>query len=89
MNAGARLHLRTERQSFRLLPQSGAVLFAIRVHSTPLARLAGIPGATARLAAAVRALPEAMARYKSLPVYRDALLAWLDTAGCSSRHEQA
>jgi hypothetical protein len=89
LNAGARLHLRTERQTFRLLPRSGAVLFTIRVHSYPVARLAGIPGAATRLASAVRALPEPMATYKSLPVYRDALLTWLDAAGCSSPSDQA
>ncbi|MBK1657199.1 heme-dependent oxidative N-demethylase family protein [Paracraurococcus ruber] len=77
-NAGERLHLRTERQTFRRLPATGRVLFGIRVHSTPVARIAAMPGASARLAAAVRALPEEMGRYKSLPVYRAALLAHLD-----------
>lgn len=76
-NAGARLWLRVERQTLRLLPESGAVLFTIRVHVTPLARLPA--GATAaRLAEAVRALPEATARYKSIAPFRDAVLAWLD-----------
>jgi hypothetical protein len=79
-NAGTRLFLRTERQTFRLLESSGAVLFTIRVHSTPLARIAAIPGAAARLAGAVRALPEPMRAYKSLPVFQGALLAWLDAA---------
>ncbi len=79
-NAGERLHLRTERQTFRRLPESGAVLFTIRVHSYPLTRVAALPGVAARLAGAVRALPEEMGRYKSLPVYREALLAWLDSA---------
>lgn len=79
-NAGMRLHLRTERQTFRLLPQSGRVLFTIRVHSTPLSRIAALPGAAARLAAAVRALPEAIGTYKSLPAWRDALLGHLDAA---------
>lgn len=77
-NAGARLHLRTERQTFRLLPGSGRVLFTIRVHSYPLARLAALPGVAPRLAAAVRALPEAIGIYKSLPAYRDALLGYLE-----------
>jgi dimethylamine monooxygenase subunit A len=77
-NAGARLHLRTERQTFRRLPRSGRVLFTIRVHSYPLARIAALPGAAPRLAAAVRALPEAMGTYKSLPAYCDALLTWLE-----------
>ncbi|MDO9711088.1 heme-dependent oxidative N-demethylase family protein [Paracraurococcus lichenis] len=79
-NAGEKLHLRTERQSFRRLPSTGRVLFGIRVHSYPLARIAAIPGAAARLAAAVRALPAEMGRYKSLPVYREALLGFLDAA---------
>jgi dimethylamine monooxygenase subunit A len=79
-NAGERLHLRTERQTFRRLPMSGAVLFTIRVHSYSLARIAAIPGAAARLAGAVRALPAEMGAYKSLPVFRDALLAYLAAA---------
>jgi hypothetical protein len=79
-NAGARLHLRTERQTFRLLPETGRVLFTIRVHSTPLARIAAIPGVAARLAGAVRALPQPIAAYKSLPVFRAALLEYLDAA---------
>ena len=79
-NVAARLHLRTERQTFRRLPASGRVLFGIRVHSTPLARIAALPGVAARLAGAVRALPEPIAAYKSLPVFRDALLEYLDQA---------
>ena len=34
-NAGERLYLRVERQTLRRLPQSGAILFGIRVHSLP------------------------------------------------------
>lgn len=78
-NAGTRLHLRTERQTLSRLP-SGSVLFTIRVHAYTLARVAAVPGAAARLAAAVRALPPDLAAYKSLPVFRDALLAFLGGA---------
>jgi hypothetical protein len=77
-NAGTRLFLRTERQTFRLLERSFSVLFGIRVHSHALARVAEVPGAAARLAAAVRALPPALGAYKSLPVFGEALLAYLD-----------
>lgn len=77
-NAGERLFLRTERQSFRRLEPSGSVLFGIRVHRYPLHRVAAVPDAAARLAAAVRALPEPMRAYKSLPVFADALLGYLD-----------
>ena len=77
-NAGERLFLRVERQSFRRLPVSGAVLFGIRVHVYPLSRVIATPSLAARLACAVRALPTAMAQYKSLPMFQDALLAWLE-----------
>ena len=72
------LYLRVERQTLRRLPQSGAVLFGIRVHSYPLARAITTPAAASRLAEAVRALPEATVHYKSLKVFGPALLAWLD-----------
>jgi dimethylamine monooxygenase subunit A len=77
-NAGDRLFLRVERQTLRRLPQTGAILFGIRVHSYPLVRAIATPGAASRLAEAVRALPEATAHYKSLKVFGPALLAWLD-----------
>lgn len=72
-NAGETLFMRVERQTLRLLPETGAILFGIRVHVYPLRRVA-----SPRLAATVRALPDAIARYKSLPTIRTALLTWLD-----------
>ncbi len=77
-NAGAQLFLRVERQTLSRLPRSGFVLFTIRVHTYPLSRVAAQPGAAACLAEAVRAMPEAMAAYKSLPPFRAALLGFLD-----------
>ena len=77
-NAGERLYLRVERQTLRRLPQSGAILFGIRVHSYQLARAIAARTDAARLAEAVRALPEATVHYKSLRSYGPALLAWLD-----------
>lgn len=59
-------------------PESGAVAFGIRTHVTPLAAVAALPGEAARLAAAVRALPPEMRRYKGLHRFDAALLAWLD-----------
>ena len=75
-----RLFLRVERQTLMRLPATGFVLFAIRVHSYPLARVLAVPGAARDLAAAVEALPDSMATYKSLLPFRNALLA------CLSRH---
>ncbi|HLY89584.1 MAG TPA: DUF3445 domain-containing protein [Acetobacteraceae bacterium] len=77
-NAGDSLYLRVERQTLRRLPQSGAILFGIRVHSYQLARAITRPEHAARLAEAVRALPEATMHYKSLRAFGSALLAWLD-----------
>jgi hypothetical protein len=74
-NAGARIFLRVERQTLRLLPESGAVLFAIRVHVYPLQDMAQ---RASLLATAVRALPEAMLHYKSILPFRDAVLGWAD-----------
>jgi len=77
-NAGETLFLRVERQTLRRLPTSDAVLFGIRVHVYPLTDAVADAGGAARLAEAVRALPEATLRYKSLLPIRDALLRWLD-----------
>lgn len=77
-NAATRLFLRVERQTLSRLPESGSVLFTIRVHSYPIARAVADAATASRLAAAIRALPPGMAAYKSVPTYRDALLAWLD-----------
>jgi Haem-dependent oxidative N-demethylase, alpha subunit-like len=77
-DAGGRLYLRVERQTLRRLPDSHAVLFGIRVHVYPLAEVVNAPGRAAALALAVRALPPETVRYKSLAVFRTALLTWLD-----------
>lgn len=79
-NAGERIWLRVERQTLRTLPHSGGVLFGIRTHLYPIARLAADRQVAADLASALRALPEPMALYKSLPPFREALLAYLDKA---------
>ena len=79
-NAPDRLYLRMERQTLTRLPKSGAVLFVIRVHCYPIARVLDVPGAAADLAAAIRAMPPDMTAYKSIPRFRDALLACLDAA---------
>ena len=77
-NAGDTVWLRMERQTLRRLPGSGDILFTIRVYVHPLYSLAAYSGQAVALAAAIRALPPAMQRYKSLPPIRDAVLAWLD-----------
>lgn len=79
-NALEKLYLRVERQTFFRLPNSGTIAFGIRTHVYPLQPIALRAGEAARLAAAVRALPPAMALYKSLGRFRDVLLHALDRA---------
>jgi hypothetical protein len=83
-NAGETLNLRVERQTLRRLPRSGAVLFGIRVHVYSLAQAVTTSAVATSLAAAVRALPDELIRYKSLGTFRDALLGWLETVQCAT-----
>lgn len=73
-----RLYLRVERQTFRRLPESGAVAFGIRTHVTPLSRVASVPGEAARLASALRGLPMELAEYKAIEPFVGALLGALE-----------
>lgn len=78
-NVGQRLFVRVERQTLSLLPQSGGVLFGIRVHVYPLWRIAAQAEAAGRLAAAIRAIPYDLRRYKTFFGYEGVLLAYLDS----------
>ena len=64
------LYLRIERQSLRRLPQTGAVVFSIRVMINPLSDLLAVPGALASLKAAVGAMSPQESRYKSMAPLR-------------------
>jgi hypothetical protein len=77
-NAGDSVFVRVERQTLTRLPETGAVLFTIRTHVYPLARITAQPEIAARLAEAVRVLPPETVLYKSLGRFRDALLTYLD-----------
>ncbi len=81
--AGARLHLRCERQTLRRLPETGWAVFGVKTHVDPLSTLAGRPEACAALAAAVRSLPEGTRAYKAIGRFEPALLAWLDAAAAA------
>ena len=54
--------LRTERQTLRRLPKTGAILFTIRTYTTPVVTLAQEPGVPSRLASAVRSWPDIVAK---------------------------
>jgi hypothetical protein len=77
-NAGEKLWLRVERQTLRRLPQSGAVLFTIRTHVTPLRDAICDFESAEDLALAVRTMPDDVARYRGMRPFRGALLEWLE-----------
>ncbi|QIL89447.1 DUF3445 domain-containing protein [Microbulbifer sp. SH-1] len=70
------LFLRVERQSLRRLPETGAVVFTIRVMINPLADLLAVAGAVAALRVAVQGMSPQESRYKSLAPLRPALDAF-------------
>lgn len=53
--------MRTERQTLRRLPRTGAIVFTIRVHQTPVVELVKEPGVPGRMASAIRSWPEDVA----------------------------
>lgn len=79
-NPIAAAFIRVERQTLRRLPNSGDILFTIRIHLDPLARLVARPEGS-RLAAAfagqLAALDVAQIDYKGLSADRDRLVAAL------------
>lgn len=72
--------MRTERQTLRKLPKSGAVLFTIHTHLVPIEVMAKEPGIPGRLAYAMRHWPDDVAWYKAATLYRDVVLPFLDKA---------
>jgi len=77
------LVMRTERQTLRKLPKSGAVLFTIHTHMVPLTVMAEEAGVPGRLAAAMRNWPEGVNWYKAAKLYKDCVLPFLD-----AKHEE-
>jgi hypothetical protein len=63
------LHLRVERQTIRLMPQTGAVLFTIRIALDPLEAVFAVEGAKEALAHAWRHAPDHVRAYKKWAAY--------------------
>ena len=73
--------LRVERQTLRKLPETGAILFTVRIYVDPLAALERHPDAAAiakALIAQLEALDAAQLAYKGLTLERTRLVARLD-----------
>ncbi|KAG2415153.1 hypothetical protein HFD88_006344 [Aspergillus terreus] len=69
---------RSERQSLRRLPRSGAVVFTIRTYFEPVTEIAKEPYVPGRLASAIRSWDGDVSRYKGREKYEEVLLEYLD-----------
>jgi hypothetical protein len=78
-NAGERVWLRVERQTLQRLPESGAILFGIRIHRARLDAVAREAEGARALLDAIATMHPAMQRYKSLLPIRDAVVAHLES----------
>jgi hypothetical protein len=73
-NAGATLFVRSERQTLRRLPQTGAILFGIGIYVEPLGNLS--PANIAMLGKAVQTLVSGEGDRRGAPAYADSLVAY-------------
>ena len=69
---------RSERQSLRRLPRSGAILFTIRTYFEPITGIVKEDYVPGRLASAVRSWGDDVSRYKGKEKYEQVLLEYLD-----------
>lgn len=74
---------RSERQSLRRLPRSGAVVFTIRTYFEPITEIVKEDYVPGRLASAIRSWGPDVAGYKGRERYGDVLLEYLD-----QKHEE-
>ncbi|GMM93907.1 DUF3445 domain-containing protein [Qipengyuania sp. MTN3-11] len=79
-NAGETLFVRSERQTLRRLPETGAILFTIGVYVSPLGELS--TANTAMLAKAIGTLVEGEGDRRGAGAYADALI------GYANRHSE-
>lgn len=73
-NAGETLFVRSERQTLRRLPQTGAILFTIGIYVAPLGQLS--PANTARLATAMQGLLDGEGERRGAGAYARALIGY-------------
>lgn len=69
---------RSERQSLRRLPKTGAVLFTIRTYFHPITEIAQEDYVPGRLASGIRSWGSDVRQYKGAEKYGDVLLEYLD-----------
>lgn len=73
-----KIHFRTERQSLRRLPRTGAIVFTIRTYMLPLTSLAQEPYAPGKFAEFVRSWKGNIGEYKGSHKFKDVVCEYLD-----------
>ena len=80
-NAGETLFVRSERQTLRKLPETGAIVFTIGIYLAPLGRLSREN--IARMAESLATIPEAEARRRGAPYFAPQLQAYAARHGAA------
>ncbi|EEQ42745.1 hypothetical protein FOB64_006318 [Candida albicans] len=73
-----KLYFRSERQSLRRLPISGAIVFTIRTYFLPVTQLCEEPYIPRRLLNGIQSWSEDVGEYKGFHIFKDALLPYLE-----------
>lgn len=76
--APSSIRLRSERQTLRRLPRTGAIVFGIRTYLFKIEDIARERGVADRLASAIRSWPDDVGVYKGRKMYSEVLLKYLD-----------
>jgi hypothetical protein len=85
--APSTLRLRSERQTLRRLPRTGAIVFGIRTYLFKIEELARERGVADRLGSAIRSWPDDVGIYKGRKMYGEVLLNYLDECAAGDREK--
>ncbi|NKE04466.1 heme-dependent oxidative N-demethylase family protein [Mesobacillus selenatarsenatis] len=77
-NAGEMVHFRVEVQKLFRLPKSNGILFTIHTHLLPLEEFVQHTPWLEQFSAILKELPEFIADYKGISLYRDVVLEYLE-----------
>ena len=76
-NVGEWVHLRVEVQKLFRLPRSNGILFTIHTHLLPIGMLKEKPEWLQRFYSVLEELPDSIAEYKGVSLYRDTVIRYL------------
>ncbi|CAH6722258.1 hypothetical protein CLIB1444_08S05402 [[Candida] jaroonii] len=73
-----KIHLRSERQSLRRLPKSGAIIFTVRTYFIPITEIVKEPFIPRRLLNGILSWEEDVQDYRGFTKFKDVLLPYLE-----------